>query len=80
MPPEQPTHEPSVAPALLPCPVCGQLTDSLKQYRFVKWFIIQLALVIGRGLGDRSRSPIEPVIVFGERLGNETVVGRVLHC
>ena len=49
MPSEQPTAEQAAAPASYPCPDCGQLTDSLKQYRFVKWFIILLALVIWRG-------------------------------
>jgi hypothetical protein len=28
---------------LLPCPRCGELTDSLKQYRYWKWFVFLLA-------------------------------------
>jgi hypothetical protein len=28
---------------LLPCPTCGQLTDSLKQYRFIRWLVFLLA-------------------------------------
>ena len=46
---EQPTYGQVAASASYPCPDCGQLTDNLKQYRFVKWFIILLALVIWRG-------------------------------
>ena len=49
MPSEELSDEQTGTPASYPCPDCGQLTDSLKQYRFVKWFIILLALVIWRG-------------------------------
>jgi hypothetical protein len=31
-----------------PCPDCGQLTDSLKRYQFVKWFLIFLAVAVWR--------------------------------
>ena len=46
MPPAQLTDEQVAAPVSYPCPDCGQLTDSLKQYRFVKWFVIFLAVAI----------------------------------
>jgi hypothetical protein len=43
---EETSHEVAAAPESYPCPDCGQLTDSLKRYHFVKWFVIFLAVAI----------------------------------
>src|SRR5262245_45108821 len=39
---------------LLPCPVCVQLTDSLKQYRYVHWCVCFLAGAVWQGVVCRA--------------------------
>jgi hypothetical protein len=40
--------------ALLPCPRCGQLTDSLKQYRYMRWCVFLLAGAIHQEATERA--------------------------
>jgi hypothetical protein len=39
---------------VLPCPVCGQLTDSLKQYRYVSWLVFFLVKAVGQAVVYRA--------------------------
>lgn len=39
---------------LLPCPVCFQLTDSLKQYRYINWCVYLLAGAVWQGVVYRA--------------------------
>jgi hypothetical protein len=39
---------------LLPCPVCFQPTDSLKQYRYVQWCVFLLAGAVWQGVVYRA--------------------------
>jgi hypothetical protein len=48
------TRSDSLDRALLRCPVCFQLTDSLKQYRYVKWCVFFLAGAIWQGVVYRA--------------------------
>ena len=43
---DESNEPPTAARESLSCPDCGQLTDSLKRYHFVKWFVILLAFAI----------------------------------
>src|SRR5262249_1051738 len=43
--------------ALLPCPVCFRLTDSLKQYRYVNWCVFFLAGAVWQGVVCRACPP-----------------------
>jgi hypothetical protein len=38
----QPRTVPIAAAAALPCPLCGQATESLKQYQYVRWMVFYL--------------------------------------
>ena len=42
------------APVLLPCPVCGELTDGLKQYRYVNWCVFLLVGAVYRAVVYRA--------------------------
>src|SRR5262245_44733212 len=39
---------------LLPCPVCGQLTDSLKQYRYLSWCVFFLTGAVWQAVVYRA--------------------------
>jgi hypothetical protein len=54
---DAPVARPDNDPRLVPCPVCGELTDSLKQYRYFDWCLCLLLHAVSEMTIHRACPP-----------------------